>query len=54
MGPNIYDAISEDAVVKNTQTIAKISGNLIENEDKTMTPTFVIRDILSKWLDENQ
>lgn len=34
--------------------IAKISENLMENEDKNMTPTFVIRDILTRWLDENQ
>ena len=33
--------------------IGKISENLMENEDKTMTPTFVIRDILTRWLDEN-
>ena len=34
--------------------IAKISENLMENEDKNITPTFVIRDILTRWLDENQ
>ena len=39
---------------KTYNAIAKISENLMENEDKTMTPTFVIRDILSKWLDENR
>ncbi len=33
--------------------IGKISENLMEYEDKNMTPTFVIRDILAKWLDEN-
>lgn len=38
---------------KTYNAIARISENLMENEDKTMTPTFVIRDILTKWLDEN-
>ena len=33
--------------------IGKISENLMENTDRNMTPTFVIRDILTRWLDEN-
>ncbi|MBQ6850848.1 MAG: hypothetical protein IJN77_07415 [Oscillospiraceae bacterium] len=38
---------------KTYNAIGKISENLMENVDKNMTPTFVIRDILTRWLDEN-
>lgn len=38
---------------KTYNAIGKISKDLMENEDKNMTATFVIRDILTKWLDEN-
>jgi len=34
-------------------TIAAISAYLTENVDRDMTPTYVIRDMLTRWLDEN-
>ena len=35
------------------EKIALISRNLVENVDRDMTPTFVIRDLVTKWMDEN-
>lgn len=34
-------------------TIGAISAYLVENVDRDMTPTYVIRDMLVRWLDEN-
>jgi len=34
-------------------TIGAISAYLVENVDRDMTPTYVIRDMLTRWLDEN-
>ena len=34
-------------------TIGAISAYLTENVDRDMTPTYVIRDMLTRWLDEN-
>lgn len=33
--------------------IGTISAYLTENVDRDMTPTYVIRDMLTRWLDEN-
>lgn len=41
--------LSDDSYEK----IAEISRYLMENIDRDMTPTYVIRDLLTKWLDEN-
>lgn len=38
---------------KTYDAIGDISRYLVENVDRNMTPTFVIRDLLTKWLDEN-
>ena len=34
-------------------TIGAISTTLMENVDRDMTPTYVVRDMLTRWLDEN-
>lgn len=39
---------------KSYDIIAKISDYLVKNVDRKMTATFVIRDVFTKWLDENE
>lgn len=39
---------------KTYAVIGEISDYLRENKDRTMSETFVIRDLLTKWLDENE
>lgn len=34
-------------------TVGAISAYLVENVDRDMTPAYVIRDMLTKWLDES-